>query len=321
MSEWAAFAGLTAAVLLSLLALARVSQTAVVESDVHERSGGDEVSGGDPEAGAGPDATTTTSANREAGPDAGDGLADRSAGPSPDATAGPTGRVDPTVPNRGERGTPAGATADEGDVAPEAEMTTAGLLVNVALSQGLLGAVLLGGAWYTRIPPAALGVDVGDPLSTGLPAVAVGVGLGVALYLLSAAGAAGAAAFGMEHDETLREMLLPDAPGGWALLLLAVLPVIAGFEELLFRAAVIGAMGAGFPVSPWLLAVVSSVAFALGHGAQGRAGIVVTGSLGFVLAAAFVLTNSLLAVVVAHYLVNALEFVVSGYFGIEWGET
>ncbi|PSQ01372.1 CPBP family intramembrane metalloprotease [Halobacteriales archaeon QS_5_70_17] len=319
MSEWAAFAGLTAAVLLSLLALARASQTAVVESDAHEGGGDDGVGGSAPEAGA--DADATASANREPGSDASDGLADRSAGTPPGRPAGPTGRVDPTVPDRvGEGGTPAGATADEGDVAPGPEMTTAGLLVNVALSQGLLGAVLLGGAWYTRIPPAALGVDLGDPLSTGPPALAVGVGLGTALYLLSAAGAAGAAAFGMEHDETLREMLLPDAPGGWALLLLAVLPVIAGFEELLFRAAVIGATSAGFPVSPWLLAVVSSVAFALGHGAQGRAGIVVTGSLGFVLAVAFVLTNSTLAVVVAHYLVNALEFVVSGHFGIEWGE-
>jgi len=40
--------------------------------------------------------------------------------------------------------------------------------------------------------------------------------------------------------------------------------------------------------------------------------------LGFVLAGVFVLTNSLLAVVLAHYLVNALEFVVGGYFGVEW---
>ncbi|MCH7661371.1 MAG: CPBP family intramembrane metalloprotease domain-containing protein, partial [Euryarchaeota archaeon] len=40
--------------------------------------------------------------------------------------------------------------------------------------------------------------------------------------------------------------------------------------------------------------------------------------LGFVLAAAFILTESLLVVVVAHYLVNALEFVVHEGFGIEW---
>ena len=69
-------------------------------------------------------------------------------------------------------------------------------------------------------------------------------------------------------------------------------------------------MSVGFGVSPWALAVLSSVAFALGHGAQGAAGVAVTGLLGFALAALFVLSGSLLAVVVAHYLVNALEFLV-----------
>jgi hypothetical protein len=38
--------------------------------------------------------------------------------------------------------------------------------------------------------------------------------------------------------------------------------------------------------------------------------------LGAALGAVFVLTNSLLAVVVAHYLVNAVEFVVGE--GLEW---
>ncbi|WP_254537294.1 CPBP family intramembrane glutamic endopeptidase [Halomarina litorea] len=199
------------------------------------------------------------------------------------------------------------------------EFTTGLLLANVALSQGFLGFVLVAGAWYFRIPLAALGVDLGDPLSTGLPALGVGVALGLVLYVANAVGAASASAFGFEADESLREMLTPDDARGWTLLLGGVLPVIAGFEELLFRAAVVGATGAGFGLPLWGLALVSSLAFAAGHGAQGPAGIVVTGLLGFVLAAAFVLTNSLLAVFVAHYLVNALEFVVSGHFGLELG--
>jgi membrane protease YdiL (CAAX protease family) len=86
------------------------------------------------------------------------------------------------------------------------------------------------------------------------------------------------------------------------------LPTVAVFEEFLFRATLVGAFAAGFGVSPWLLAVLSSLAFAVGHGAQGPAGIVVTGVLGLVLAAAFVLTGSLVVVAVAHYLVNAVEF-------------
>jgi hypothetical protein len=46
--------------------------------------------------------------------------------------------------------------------------------------------------------------------------------------------------------------------------------------------------------------------------------IVVTGGLGFVLAGAFIITGSFLVVFVAHYLVNALEFLVHELLGIEW---
>jgi hypothetical protein len=45
--------------------------------------------------------------------------------------------------------------------------------------------------------------------------------------------------------------------------------------------------------------------------------MVVTGALGFALAAGFVLTGSLVVVVVAHYLVNALEFTVHEGLGVE----
>lgn len=196
----------------------------------------------------------------------------------------------------------------------EPELTPGLLLANVALSQGLFGAVLLAAAWYTTIPLDALGIGTGVD---GLEAVGIGLGLGVALYLASEAGGAVAEGLGFEYDERLRELLAPDSLVGWAVLLGVVLPIIAAFEEFLFRAALIGAVAAGYGVSPWLLAVVSSVLFALGHGAQGRTGVVVTGLLGFALAAAFVLTESLLVVVLAHYVVNALEFVVHEGVGIE----
>jgi membrane protease YdiL (CAAX protease family) len=195
------------------------------------------------------------------------------------------------------------------------QMSTASLLVNVAVSQGLFGALLVVGAWVTEIPLAALGLGGG---SIGFVPLALGTGLGVALYATNEVGAAFGERIGIGNAEELREALAPDSPAGWAVLLLVVLPVIAGFEELLFRAALIGVIGTGFGISPWLLAALSSVAFALGHGAQGPGGIVVTGMLGFVLAAAFVLTGSLFVVVVAHYLVNALEFVVHEGLDIDW---
>ena len=114
-------------------------------------------------------------------------------------------------------------------------------------------------------------------------------------------------------------MLAPGDVRGWLVLLGGTLRVIAVVEEFLFRAAIIGVPAAAFGVSPWALAVLSSAVFAVGHGAQGRVGVAVTGGLGFVLAAGYVLSGSLLLVVVAHYLVNALEFVVHEGVGAERG--
>ena len=186
------------------------------------------------------------------------------------------------------------------------------LLVNVAFSQGLFAVLLVAAAWYTGIPASAFGAG---PEAVGPGALAVGLGFGVVLS--AGNGLAGAAASTLGHDpsEDLRTMLAPDSLAGWALLLGVVLPLIAGFEELLFRGALVGVLSAGFGWSPWLLAVVSSVAFALGHGAQGSVGVAVTGLLGFVLAAGYIITGSLLVVVVAHYLVNAVEFV--AYEGLD----
>lgn len=205
--------------------------------------------------------------------------------------------------------------SDEPSEPEDHEMTAGLLLANVALSQGLFAGVLLAAAWYTRIPLAALGIgaDVTD-----LGAVGIGVGLGAVLYLVSETGGVAAQRLGFEYDERLRGLLAPDSAGEWAVLLGLVLPIIAFFEEFLFRAALIGAVSAGYGVSPWLLAVASSALFALGHGAQGRTGIAVTGALGLVLAGAFVFTGSLLAVIVAHYVVNALEFVVHEGLGVDW---
>jgi membrane protease YdiL (CAAX protease family) len=46
-------------------------------------------------------------------------------------------------------------------------------------------------------------------------------------------------------------------------------------------------------------------------------GVVVTGLLGFVLAAGYVVTGSLVVVVAAHYVINALEFFVHELLGVE----
>lgn len=179
------------------------------------------------------------------------------------------------------------------------------VVANVAASHGLLLVLIAGGAWYARVPAAALGVAAPTPRT-----LAAGGGLGLALAAGNEISARLAERAGLPRDERLRGLLAPGSAAGWAGLLLVVLPLVATAEELLFRGALIGGLAAGFDLPVWGLAVGSSAAFGLGHVMQGRAGVAVTAGLGLVLAAGFVLTGSLAVVVIAHYVVNAAEFLV-----------
>lgn len=222
--------------------------------------------------------------------------------PTPSSPSGPpaSGDAPATLGDRAV-GAPETAATREGR-GPSAAAT---LFLNVVLLQGLFASLLVIGAWYADVPAATLGLT-GDAFAA--TSLAAGAALGLALHAANAAGSRLSDRLGLGDSAALRRAMTPESTTGWAVLLLVVLPLVAGFEELLFRGILIGAFSAGFDVSPWLLAAGSSVLFALGHGAQGRVGVVVTGAFGFVLGAAFVLTGSLAAVVLAHYLVNALEF-------------
>jgi membrane protease YdiL (CAAX protease family) len=291
-----AFVGVTALVVSGFLLLARLSQQAV--DDIEE------VDPGSPRTEHAPEA------DRPVGPPSASGSAlprqasERSA--ERRDTPPPGDLMDPSRTS----GDPHTYRTSPARERPEAlggagTMSPGALLANVALTQGLFGGLLAAAAWYFGVPGSALGLwgGVEGPLAVG-----VGVAFGVVLWVGNEVASALADAAGAAYDEELRTLLAPQTAGGWLVLLGATLPIIALVEEFLFRAAAIGVTAAAFPVSPWALAVVSSGAFALGHGAQGRVGVVVTGALGFALAAGFVFTGSALVVVVAHYLVNALEF-------------
>jgi membrane protease YdiL (CAAX protease family) len=322
-TAWTAFASVAGVVTVLLLLLSHsTSQRFGVPADSVDEDAGS----GDDETVTSSDDDTVTSSGANAvgsiGDDAvtardgdalekrdGDSMADlgsdqelRDDGVHGDAVGDDAVREDGDVSLPGGR---EGALARELSGAPELSQPL--LLLNVALSQGVFAVVLVAAAVLGDVPAAALGV--GDGQLSGW-FVLVGVALGVALYGANEVGSALADAAGLGRSEELREFLAPNSRPGWIVLLGGVLPIVAGFEELLFRGVLVGAFATGFGVSPWVLVLASSVLFGLGHGAQGRLGVLVTGSLGFVLGAAFVLTDSLLVVVVAHYLVNALEFVV-----------
>lgn len=212
----------------------------------------------------------------------------------------------------------------------EPVLTTALLLVNAAASQALALVVLVALAWWTAVPASAFGLGgahavLGSAAVPVLdaPSVAAAIGLGsvagVALSLGNEAIARLATRVGIAVPDRLREAMAPGDAREWGLLLGLVLPVVAVFEEALFRGALIGAFAVGLAVDPWLLAVGSSVAFGLAHSAQGRLGVAVTTLLGLGLAALFVVSGSLLLVIVAHYVVNAAEFVVHEGLDVEFG--
>jgi membrane protease YdiL (CAAX protease family) len=333
--QWGPFLAVVALLTVLLLALARQSQQFIHQHAGREESDGDsdrpenapdgsgdsagipgefEDAGGDTH---GPETPVDTD---DASGDPGERGAvvdpeDRSAS-SPDHRSGPAEEGEtPAGTGTGKSSqSPEEESAMRGS--PEIELTSRLLLANVASTQALFAGVVLAAAWFFSIPADAFGVT-GEPLASGPPGVAVGLAFGVGLWLANELSTTVADAVGAAYDETVRELLAPESTRGWVGVFLVVLPLIAIAEELLFRAALIGVPAAGFGVSPWLLAVVASLAFALGHGAQGRVGIVVTGLLGLALAAGYILTGSLLVVVVAHYLINALEFLLHEFVGVD----
>ncbi len=182
------------------------------------------------------------------------------------------------------------------------------LYVNVVFSQLVVAGAFVLLIWLVDLPLATIGIG-SDTGSLG-PQVLVGGGVGAGIYLLDELGVVVLDQLGIEYAETLRQSLAPQDATGWAGLLFGVLPVIALVEELVFRGILIGGMAAAVALPLPVLVIASSVAFALGHGLQGAGGVLVTGILGVFLGAVFVVTESLLVVAVAHYVVNVLEFAI-----------
>lgn len=315
MTDWLAFAGFATVLVVLMLLLARATQSMLDDLTVAE--GGED----DPRA----PFSLPEPAGGETPPDVPGGESSQAGFDAVAEDESPQTGFDAVAGEESDL-----VSRDSGSVesgAPEASgselrLTTLELFANVVFTHGLFAGLLVAAAFYWDVPAGALGA-AREPLGVlgGVPptveAVVLGVAFGLVLTVANESSMYALDRWGIGYEDTLRELLSPSSTGGWAALLAAVLPLVAISEELLFRAVLIGAFAEGFGLSPWLLAVVSSGLFAIGHGAQGRGGILVTGLLGFALAAGFVLTGSLLVVIVAHYVVNAVELVVHEGFGIE----
>lgn len=156
----------------------------------------------------------------------------------------------------------------------------------------------------TGIQPQHLGLG---PSSIGIEALSVGIVLGFALYLLTELLIHVVDVLGLTYEPGY-DQIFATSPGGWPFFLGITLPAVSLREELIYRVALIGVASVVLGTSPWMLAVVSTLVFGAIH-FTGDGGIVIAGILGGALAITFVITNSLLIVVIAHTIVNGTEFV------------
>ncbi len=108
------------------------------------------------------------------------------------------------------------------------------------------------------------------------------------------------------YSTVVMQNILPRNRREWPLVLLAFAPA-ALLEELLFRSLLLG--GFSIFVPPLWLAAGGAVVFGLMHLPQGSLGVVVTGTLGFGLSLLFLWRGSLLAPLVAHYVINVAQVV------------
>jgi membrane protease YdiL (CAAX protease family) len=115
------------------------------------------------------------------------------------------------------------------------------------------------------------------------------------------------ARFGAQvYSPVVVRSILPRNRREWVLVPLALVPSVF-LEELLFRSLLLG--GFAILAPPFLLAMIWSILFGAMHLPQGALGIVVAALLGLLLSALFLATASLVAPIIAHYVINLLQLV------------
>jgi membrane protease YdiL (CAAX protease family) len=106
------------------------------------------------------------------------------------------------------------------------------------------------------------------------------------------------------YSPQVMKSVTPKNQREWFLIIIPLLLAVA-IEELLFRGLLIG--GFSLVINPWVMAVASSLIFGIMHSPQGTLGIILTAVVGFIFATAFIITNSLVVVITAHFVVNFLQ--------------
>ena len=141
--------------------------------------------------------------------------------------------------------------------------------------------------------------------------ILIGVLLGVAIPLLLYAPSRWVETHHPEwYSDVVVESIRPRHRGEWPWVILALLPV-AIMEELYFRSLLLGAFAPHVNIVAFVIGV--SVIFGLLHIPQGEWGVVGVILVSLILSVVFLWRESLLAVVVAHWLLNVNQLVLEAW--------
>lgn len=170
------------------------------------------------------------------------------------------------------------------------------IYITAGLSQWILCALLV--VYWARMSRRWAALGVVPVLSPGAIGVAVGLAIVLGVMIANARRGDPAAALAVaRHRLQNVEPMLPHTPG--ELTLFRGLSVTAGVcEELLFRGFLIWYFGNYTGLIQ--AALLSSLAFGIGHAYQGPRGIALTGLVGAFMSAVYLLTGSLVLPMLIH---------------------
>ena len=170
--------------------------------------------------------------------------------------------------------------------------------------KALLVVICAGLGLLSGLRPAALGWTSAAPTRD----LALGLVTGLAVQVVANAATLWAIGrFGKQiYSPIVLLNVLPRRRREWLLVPAAMFPAVL-LEELLFRSLALGGFGAVVP--PWLLVLPLAALFGWMHAPQGALGMIVAAAVSAILSALFLATGSLLAPLIAHYLINLLQLV------------
>ncbi|HMA33088.1 MAG TPA: CPBP family intramembrane glutamic endopeptidase [Chloroflexia bacterium] len=163
-------------------------------------------------------------------------------------------------------------------------------------------ALCLGLAAISGLPPAQFGWSLAHPGQDMAAGILFGLTAQTLVNLIThwAIGHFGKGVY----SPVVMKNIFPRSRREWLLVPAAMLLAVV-LEEVLFRGLLLGGLGALVPAG--LLVLVLGLVFGVMHSPQGTLGMILAAIIGMALGILFLWSGSLLAPLVAHYLINILQ--------------